>query len=206
MDSSALFNAYLNTVLRSIYAPMPHLLMPMFGLPMMPANVFGPCPTHNVAVPMYQAQPAIKPLQKPSAVSSEESPQSSPPSQAPPLTHHVAAAAQPTVKPSRKSPFSILEPKMTDAPSSSIPTPESKLPPSSSLPALPMPSALPSVPSTKPSPPCPAPPAVKVCVEFTAEIKKILHDWFDAHLDYPYPSKHDVQLLTEKTPLTKTQV
>uniref|UniRef100_A0A7E4VTH2 Homeobox domain-containing protein n=1 Tax=Panagrellus redivivus TaxID=6233 RepID=A0A7E4VTH2_PANRE len=132
MDSSALFNAYLNTVLRQTYAPMAYLAMPMFGLPMMPTNVIGNGPTPHAAVPMPQALPIVKPLQKPSALPSEQ--------------------------------------------------------------------------STQPSPLSQAPPTIKTRVEFTAEIKKILHDWFDAHLDYPYPSKHDVQLLTEKTPLTKTQV
>uniref|UniRef100_A0A7E4WAM9 Homeobox domain-containing protein n=1 Tax=Panagrellus redivivus TaxID=6233 RepID=A0A7E4WAM9_PANRE len=202
MESSALFNAYLNTVLRQTYAPLPYLAMPMFGLPMMPVNVISSCPTPHVTVPMPQAKSIVK---KPSPPSAQTSP-------VPPSTHHAAApaaTAQPTVKPSRKTPFSIdsiLESKMIDAPapSSSIPTPTSTLP--SFLPALPMPSALPSERSAQPSPPSQAPPTIKTQVEFTAEIKKILHDWFDAHLDYPYPSKDDVQMLTKKTPLTKKQV
>uniref|UniRef100_A0A7E4ZVA5 Homeobox domain-containing protein n=1 Tax=Panagrellus redivivus TaxID=6233 RepID=A0A7E4ZVA5_PANRE len=206
MDSSALFNAYLNTVLRQTYAPMPYLLMPMLGLPMMPVNNIGQCPTLHDAFSMSQTLPFVKPVHMPSLPSTQPSP-------AHPSTHHVAApaaTAQPTIKPSRKSPFSIgiLERKMTDAPSqsSTLSTSSSMVPTPASLPVFPMPSALPSEQSTQPLPPSQAPPIIKTRVEFTTEIKKILHDWFDAHLDYPYPSKDDVRLLTEKTLLSKTQV
>uniref|UniRef100_A0A7E4WAJ2 Homeobox domain-containing protein n=1 Tax=Panagrellus redivivus TaxID=6233 RepID=A0A7E4WAJ2_PANRE len=172
MDHSALMNAYLNTVLRPTYAPMPYLSMPIFGLPMMPANVISSCPTHHVTTPMPQAPPIVKPLL-------------------------------------RKSPFSIdsiLEQRMTDAPSpsSTLSTPSAVSTPLS-LPAISMTSAYPT-PSAQPSSPSPAPPTVKVNVKFTPEIKKILRDWFDAHLDYPYLSEDDVLMLMKKTHLSNRQL